>query len=136
MAINYCSIGSTALNGFCSAQRGKVLNRLIAELHPITPNQPAYGGATPVALRNDFNFNWARARGQQQYRPEFDVDVDQPVIDFEQNEITVQVSILGLSGSQTLNVSQAQGEFVSITNLDLEAISNDEIAVNIVGFDL
>lgn len=123
MSINFCTIASSPVDGFCGTQRAKVLARLIPILHP-TP-APAVSGTNPRVLRDTFKFN----------RP-FEIE-DQPTLTFEQPTVTVSVEILGFAGSDTQDVSAVQVDFVSVSDFEFGTSAHepddhaDVIAVNI-----
>lgn len=133
MSINYCTLASNTVDSFCSPRRGIILNRLIAELHPVVPSTPVSSG-NGWAIRDTAAKQILGNRYQ-----EFVDDGEQEVRKYEHTEITVKVDILGLSGSDTIDVSRAQIDFVAVTNLDIADLKVDDvdsITINITDFEI
>lgn len=149
MAINYCTIGSMTVDGFCGTQRAKVLARLIHEAGhdivtpPVQPTKPGTSGGIsygpgPYAppVRPNVPNQWANVRPPQ-YRPS---ELDRPVLPIEQPFITVSAEIWALRGSETVEVTPRL-DFVTVTDLefnfdlvtitDLEFNHESVITVNI-----
>jgi hypothetical protein len=124
MSINFCTIASSPVDGFCGTQRAKVLARLIPILHPAVP-PVVTTGTNPRVLRDTFKFN----------RP-FEIE-DQPTLTFEQPTVTVSAEIFGYYGTDTQDVSAAQVDFVSISDFEFGSSVHEPdhdagvIAVNI-----
>lgn len=126
MAINFCTISSTTVDGFCGNQRAKVLARLIATARPPVANVPIGGGhiehrPQPV---------WQR--------PEIITPPRQ--LDFELPFITVTVKgLFGENGAQTYEV-MPQVEFVTAFNLEFDDCGcpdeNEEIVVLVTGLEI
>lgn len=118
MAINSCTIDSFTLDAFCSPRRGMIFDRLVDELHPVTPVVSSARG-NPRVLRDTF----------QMPRP-FEID-DRQTLTFEQPFVTVTAEILGLSGTDTQDVQAANTDFVTVTGLDFGS-DETQISVNIL----
>lgn len=141
MSINYCTISTNTLDGFCGNQRAKVLAHLLDEkyavVNPPTPHPGGGGGGVGIGHQGQWG-QWSNIPGIQHNIPQVPryepprIDRDLPA--YEQPWITVVVSnFLGdLRGEQTLNATP-QVEFVTVTNLDFE---DTDISVNITGLEM
>jgi len=142
MSINYCTISTNAVDGFCGTQRAKVLALLLAEkyavVNPPTPQPGGGGGGVGIGHQGQWG-QWSNIPGTQPplYPPRYEpprIDRDLPA--YEQPFITVVVSdFLGLRGSETLNATP-QIEFVTVTNLEIEDEMHTDISVNITGLEM
>jgi hypothetical protein len=128
MSINYCTLGAATVDGFCGTQRAKVLAHLIHQaghdvVVPPAP-QPTHGGSGGSSYGPGFR----QQINQPQYRrpPELDRNIEAPPR--EQPYITVSAEFMGITGSQTIEVTQRL-DFVTIT--DLEVNHDASITVNI-----
>lgn len=121
MSINYCTVGSNTVDSFCSPRRRIVFDKLVQELHP----QRAGGNVQQV--RNTAAI--AQILARQQQRPHFDVDERDPMV-YEQPFISVTVELFGSTGTQTMDVSAANVDIVTITNVEFGSME-PEIVVNI-----
>ena len=110
--INACSINGFTING-------KKCSDKFAELIPIfrPPEPVATVGGSPRVLRDTF------------VRPNYDIDDTQRI--YEQPFVTVIVELLGKTGSETQNVSGPSVDFVTVTNLKIEAPVEDQIEISI-----
>lgn len=110
MAINFCSVNISSIDTLCGSARVLVLTRLLNEKYPI----PITGvKSNPQTVR---------------YFPE---QRDEPVLNFEQPFITVEVDFLGLNGTERHD-KKAQNEFVVVSDLDL----SQQITVNISDLEI
>jgi len=129
MSINYCTISTSTIDGFCGIQRSKVIARLLDEKYPVvnppTPSpRPGSGGVT---------YGGMPGRAPNPWFDPYTSDTTQP-IEYEQPYITVRVSdLFGEEGSETL-FADAQMSFVTVTNLEFE--DEDDISVNITGLEI
>lgn len=133
MSINYCTISTTTVDGFCGNQRAKVLARLLEEKYPVVnPPIPSPGigsggwtfgpisGTTPVVSPPRY----------APHRPE----IDRVVVPYEQPWVTVTVSdIFSFRGSETLETT-ARLDFVMVT--DVKFNDEHEITVNITEMEI
>lgn len=138
MAINYCTIGTMTVDGFCGKQRAKVLARLIHEAghDAVVPPNPApnpghsggsisYGpGPYAPPVRPNVPNQWANIRPPE-YRPQ---DFNRNLPPVEQPVITVAAEIWTMRGSETVEVTPRL-DFITIT--DLEFNHEAVITVNI-----
>lgn len=108
MSINACTIDASTVNTFCSPRRGIVFNNLSNILHPTTP--PFVQAGSSRVLRDTSPF-----------APQFEID-DQPIVTFEQPEVTISVELFGVVGTETQNVAGAQADFVTVTNLTVDGV--------------
>jgi hypothetical protein len=128
MSINYCTIGLTTVNSFCNAERTKVLARLIQQAgHDVVPTpQPTNGGSGGSAYSPGIGIQpGVRPMPPPRWTPP---EIDHIEAPREQPFITVYAEIMGMMGSETLEVTQRL-DFVTIT--DLEVNHNASITVNI-----
>jgi len=122
MSINYCTIGTGRIDGFCGKQRAKVLARLIHEaghdviVVPPKPTPRPHSGGSTIRPGMDFKPYIAPQMDRQNLPP-----VDQPYI-------TVRAEIFGMVGSETIENTQRL-DFVVVTNLEIN--EGPEISVNI-----
>ena len=125
MAINACTINSFTIDS--RRCRNKFAD-LIPILHP-----PTVTGTNPRVLRDNY----------QVPRPfDFEKPEDRPTWTFEQPFISVTVEFDGVTGEQTLDNSQSQLDFVSITNFSMQAATDlpasaetdEQVTVNISDF--
>jgi hypothetical protein len=115
MSINFCTIGSTSVDGFCGTQRAKVLARLIHQaghdddvvVVPVPPSVPPPGSFSPFSSRQ-----------QQMFTRR--IEKDPIVVQRDQPTITVAAKIFGFKGSETLHVTPRL-DFVTVTNLEFSA---------------
>ena len=121
MSINACTIDSFTLDSFCSRQRSVVFGRLVPILHPPIPT--GVGGGNPRVLRDTFT------------RPDYDVE-DKPVLTFEQPIVAVTVELFGHTGTDTQDVTGANVDFVSVTDLAVAKPSVTEATIVISITDL
>ena len=140
MSINYCTIGTNTVDGFCGTQRAKVLARLIAEKYTATPvpnPRPGSGGISfgpgPAILPGtSFRPGWIQPQQpdlrSRTYYPDRQTDLNKDTLPFEQPFITVTAELFGARGSQTLEAT-TRLDFVIVT--DLEINHQDVITVNI-----
>lgn len=130
MSINYCTLASNAVDSFCSPRRGLIFNQLVQELHPPIVNPQVHGG-NPQQIRNTAAIAQLLARQQ---RPHFDVDERDPMV-YEQPFISVTVELFGSTGTQTMDVSSANVDIVTVTNVEFGSVE-PEIVVNISEFNI
>lgn len=143
MSINYCTIGTNTVDGFCGTQRAKVLALLLAEKYDnVQPPAPSpapppggggggisYGPSTPILPGTTISPGWPPNQNVPIYRPyDSRPDIDQNVPPIEQPFITVTVELYGKVGSETQEMS-ARLDFVVVT--DLEINSETAVSVNI-----
>jgi hypothetical protein len=120
MAINSCTIDSFTVNTFCSPKRGAIFNKLILELHPTAPITSSASGSAR-AIRDTF-----------QYQP-FEID-DRETLTFEQPFVTVTVSGVLFSGSETQEMN-SNLDFVTVTGISFGS-ADEELYVNISDFKI
>lgn len=129
MAINYCTISSNTVDGFCNAQRAKVLARLIDEaghgsVQPPTPH--GHGGTGGISH--------GPTPGRPIYSPQYRLpQVDREPLTYEQPFITVTADIFAFHGSETQETT-VRLDFVTVT--DLEINSEDVVTVNITEMEI
>lgn len=140
MSINYCTVSENSVDGFCGRQRAKILAQLLAEKYAavVNPNTPPPypGGGHGIS-------GWhSPIPGTQSNiplvpsRPEpLRIDHDLPA--YEQPYITVKIFnfLDDLRGEQTLT-TQAQLEFVIVTNLEIENEVHTDISVKITELEM
>lgn len=129
MSINYCTISSTEIDGFCGTQRVKVLARLIEQKYAVVNSPPSSGG---WAYGPSFNAN--HGIQQPQYIPPFRQELDQDPQPYEQPWITVTASeIFNTRGSETLETTPRL-DFVTVTNVEFN--NEPDITVNITDIEI
>lgn len=115
MAINACTINGFTINS--RSCRNK-FDDLVIILHPPV----VVNGTNPRVLRDGYAIP----------RPfDFEQPEERPTWTFEQPYISVSVEFLGTIGEQTLDSTQPQLDFVSVTNLTVvsaSAPSNAEVS--------
>ena len=117
MAINSCSINGFTLHGRRCSDK---FAALVPILHPPIV---ASTGTNPRVLRDTF-----------QLPRQFEIE-DQPHLTFEQPIITVTAEIFGVSGSDTQDVSAAQLDFVTVTDLELEPTLSIDVNITDLKFE-
>ena len=132
MAINYCTIGSTTVDGFCGLQRAKVLARLIDEaghgvVNPPTPQPHGHGGTGGITHGPTPGY---RPPTFPQYRPP---EVERDPYTYEQPIITVTAEIFEFRGSETQETT-VRLDFVTVS--DLEFNSEPVVTVNITEMEI
>jgi len=113
MSLNACTLNGFTLNSRRCVNKFLVLVDILHPLVPPVPQTP--GGGNPRVLRDVF---------ADVPRPfEFD---DRVPFTFEQPQITVDVEMFGLTGSQTLD-NLPQADFVTVTGLTIAAAAAVEV---------